>query len=211
VKGFLNPNDTVDTYKIQLPSGILNVRVRPSNEKSRLGMVLFDSDGVRVAENLAPNDGAVAKLENLNLTKAGEYILKLESPYTPETEYTLEIMPGTGTMPVAEAGAPSAPAMAPVMPSAATPPQAPAVPPMAPSAPASKVSASAAMMTGEIKTCKLLCASIQKLPFFEKVKFYGFYSGIPLLAGWLIGWIWGYIKGRKTGKRKALAQQTPKS
>lgn len=207
IKGYLNPNDRVDTYKLPLPAGNLNIRLRPSSEKAHLKLELFDSDGVQVTQQSAPNEGALAKIENLALTKTGEYILKVESIYSngPETEYTLEIMSGAGSMPTADLGAPPT---TPTTPSTPVMPTAPVTPPTSPANPVAPVTTQTQtiQVSGEVKTCALLCATIKKFPFFEKVKFYGFYSGIPLVAGCLFGWIWGYIKGRKSGKRKAAQQ-----
>jgi hypothetical protein len=209
IKGYLNPSDSVDTFKVNLPAGNLNIRMRPTSEKVRVRLELFDADGIHMADQSGPNDGAVAKIENLAIAKAGEYILKAESAYPnpSETEYTLEVIPGSA--PIADLGAPAATGAATTPVTPQIPAAAPFVPSMAPAAPSIQTSTTSTS-TAVVKTCKMIYETIRKLPFLEKVKFFGFYSGIPLFAGWLIGMIWGYVKGRKTGKRKALAQQTPK-
>jgi Mg-chelatase subunit ChlD len=209
IKGFLNPNDAVDTYKVTLPAGNLNLKVRPTSEKALLRLELSDADGVEVAHQQAPNEGAVAKIENLALTKSGEYVLKVLSVYSssPETEYSLEIMPGAGTVPVAGQEVPStAPAVpaAPVIPPVGGPPA--ATPPLAPvqPVPAAPVMGAAptAMMTGGLS-----CADYYKgLPFLQKAKLFFMYVACPGLVIFFIGWLFGYVMGRKTGKRKALAK-----
>ncbi|MFO1463001.1 MAG: VWA domain-containing protein [bacterium] len=210
-KGFLNPNDTVDTYKVNLPAGNLNVKIRPSSEKALLALELFDADGVQVARGQAPNDGAVAKIENVALTKSGEYTLKVSTPYSssPETEYTLEVLPGSGVAPTADLGAPPAPAAAPSAPSApAAPPPSAATAPAAGEAvyqPISKPIPMPRAGTGAASSQEI-CALFKQLPWLQKAKVLGLYSGLPLLGGWLIGWIWGYLKGRGSGKRWAAKQ-----
>lgn len=215
IKGFLTPNDQTDTYRVTLPAGMLNLKVRPASEKARLNMVLFDADGVEMARNMAPNDGAICKIENVNLPKAGEYILKVESIYSAsvETEYTVEIQPAAGGLPAGvEAGAPPATtAAASPAPSVPTPttPTTPAAP-AAPSAPATVTTApimKPSPWPGGGPSSKAMCEGFKLLPLWEKVKFLAFWSGIPLVAGWLIGWLWGYLKGRKSGFRKAAKVQ----
>src|SRR4030095_4393467 len=169
IKGFLNPNDTTDTYKVTLPAGNLNMKRRPDNEKSLLKIDINDSDGVDVARAQAPNEGAVAKLENVNLPKGGEYIVKVISVYSssPQTEYTLDIVPGTGVMPSADQPVPpGAPA--------ATPPSLPAPrpqsAPVAPPPPAVPVSGTAPAPVPVSATGLDIGAALKQLTLMQKAK-----------------------------------------
>ncbi|HKY63478.1 MAG TPA: VWA domain-containing protein [bacterium] len=207
IKGYVNPNDEVDTYKVNLPAGALNLRVRPISEKVHMNLTLFDADGVEVARGHAPNPGAVAKIENAAIAKAGEYVLKVSGGYDPpESEYTLEILPA-GTAPATDAGAP------PASPTAVAPPPVPPAPatPAAPTVSADRPLSKPVPMPGvpvasAPRNSKELCPLIKQLPWMQKLKFYGLYSGLPLLGGWLIGMLWGYFKGRGSGKRWAARQ-----
>ncbi|HEX5033489.1 MAG TPA: hypothetical protein VFW62_03330, partial [bacterium] len=210
IKGYVNPNDEVDTYKVNLPAGALNLRVRPVSEKVHMNLTLFDAEGVEVARGNAPNPGAVAKIENAAIAKAGEYVLKVSGGYDPpESEYTLEILPA-GAVPATDAGAP------PASPTAVAPPPVPPAPatPAAPSAPtisadqplSKPVPMPGVPVASAPRNSKELCPLIKQLPWMQKLKFYGLYSGLPLLGGWLIGMLLGYFKGRGSGKRWAARQ-----
>jgi len=212
IKGFLNPNDAADAYKVTLPAGNLNLKLRPSNEKALVRLELFDTDGVQVGQGQAPNEGAVAKMENIALTKPGEYIVKVINVYSssPDTEYTLDIVPGTGAAPSADLGAPPAGPAQPAAPSAPAAPAAPANPSNPGETvynPISKVLPMPRSGTGPASS-QDICDLFKQLPWLQKAKVVGLYSGIPLLGGWLIGWIWGYFKGRGSGKRWAARQAT---
>ncbi|MCC6272716.1 MAG: VWA domain-containing protein [Deltaproteobacteria bacterium] len=202
-KGYVNPNDEVDTYRVQLPAGSVTIRARPVSEKVQMGLELFDAEGVRVGGENAPNAGAVAKMENLPLAKAGEYVLKVKGGYNPaETEYTLEIIPGGGAAPAADAGAPPAPA-------APTTPTAPAAPSGGETVynPLSKPVPMPRAGTGALTPDYQGIAQLWKqMDWKQKAKVVGFWTLLPAFFGWLVGWIWGYLKGRASGKRWAARQ-----
>ncbi len=209
IKGYVNPNDEVDTYRVPLPAGILNLKVRPTNEKVHMSMQLYDAEGVEVVRGSAPNPGAVAKLENINITKAGEYVLKVSGGIDPsESEYTLEILTA-GAAPATDAGAPpvASPAVQPP-----TVPTTPVTPPTAPTVSADQPISKPVPMpgapigVGAAPTKQGMCQLYKQLPWMEKLKFGALVSGIPLFGGWLIGMLWGYLKGRGSGKRWAARQ-----
>ena len=213
IKGFLTPNDTVDTFKVPLPAGNLNIRARPTSEKTRLALHLFDADGVQLADGTSPNEGAVAKIENYPIAKPGEYILKLSAVYSnSDSAYTMEILPAGAAAPVADLGAP--PAASPGVQAPPAPPTPPA--PTTPLAPAPTVSADQPIskpvpmpgvpVAAAPQTSAGVCQMVKQLPLWQKVKFYAIYSGIPLVGGLLLGWIFGYFKGRGSGKRWAARQ-----
>lgn len=207
IKGYVNPNDEIDTYKIQLPAGPLSLKVRPSNESVALTVEIYDADGVQLGRAFAPNAGAVTKLENVTLPKSGEYVLKLlAGANPPESEYNLEIQSGSGAS-TSDLGAPavSPSAVAPVPPTTPTTPTAPTV---SADQPLSKPvpMPGAPIGVGAAPTKSGMCQLYKQLPWMEKLKFAALVSGIPLFAGWLIGMIWGYFKGRSSGKRWAARQ-----
>ncbi len=203
-KGYVNPNDEIDTYRVQLPAGTVTIRVRPVSEKVHLGLELFDAEGVRVGGENAPNAGAVAKMENLPLAKAGEYVLKVKGGYNPsETEYTLEVIPGGGAASAADAGAP------PAAPAAPTTPTAPAAPTGGETVynPLSKPVPMPRAGTGALTPDYQGIAQLWKqMDWKQKAKVVGFWTLLPAFFGWLVGWIWGYFKGRASGKRWAARQ-----
>lgn len=211
IKGYFNPNDDTDTYRVPLPAGPVTIRARPVSEKVQIRAELFDSDGIQLTNQIAPNEGAVLKIENFSLSKADEYVLKLSGGYNPtETEYTLEIIPG-GAAPAAATQDAGAPAAAPNTPTEA----APAAPAAAPATtagsgdtvynPLSKPVPMPRAGTGAVSDQEI-CQLFKQLPFLQKAKVLGLYSGLPLLGGWLIGMLWGYLKGRKSGKLAAAKQ-----
>jgi hypothetical protein len=189
-KNYLSANDKIDMFKMTAaPGASYAIKARPTSEKKRLQITIKDADGVQLAEASSPNEGAAVKIDNFGSVKGGELFIKLASYYSDEieTDYQLEI---TG-------GAPQAVAPSSAPPGGATEGKPTSVPP----APGS------ASAPGTLKDSKEVCLLIKSMPWMQKAKFYGFYVGIPLFAGWLIGMIWGYIKGRKAGKKKALAQK----
>ena len=214
IKGYFNPNDDTDTYRVSLPAGPVTIRARPVSEKVQIRAELFDSDGIQLTNQIAPNEGAVLKIENFNLSKADEYVLKLSAGYNPvETEYTLEIIPGGGATTASNQDA-GAPATTPNTPSEAAPTAPAGTPATAPSAgdtvynPISKPVPMPRAGTGA-SSDQEICQLFKQLPLLQKAKVLGLYSGLPLLGGWLIGMLWGYLKGRKSGKL-AAAKQAPK-
>ncbi len=200
-KAFLAVNDTVDTYKFTVaPGSPVTVKVRPVNDKANLRLWLYDSDGVELARVSAPNEGAVARIENTPNPRGGETILKVDTGYSNiDTEYSLEINTGgtaVAALPSPAPGAPAAPLAPAPLPAATT-----TTTTVAP-APIMKP----IVQTGGEPTSRALCEGFKTLPLMEKLKFLGFWNGIPLFAGGLIGFLWGYLKGRKSGKRWAARQ-----
>ncbi|MDL1872734.1 hypothetical protein FBR05_11085 [Deltaproteobacteria bacterium PRO3] len=168
-----------------------------------MGLELFDADGVRVGGENALNPGAVAKMENLPLAKAGDYVLKVKGGYHPAApESTLEIIPGGGAAPAADAGAPPAPA-------APTTPTAPSAPTGGETVynPLSKPVPMPRAGTGSLTPDYQGIAQLWKqMDWKQKAKVVGFWTLLPAFFGWLVGWIWGYFKGRASGKRWAARQ-----
>jgi hypothetical protein len=173
-----------------------------------LKLEVYDADGVKLGDTQSPNGGAVAKLENVAVTKAGPVFIRVKDYWksSAETTYSLSIS-SAGPVAGAESGAapaPSAPPPAPAAPPPSAPPAAPVAAVPAASAPAVKVPVSEGGLD--------IMQALNQLTFMQKAKWVGMYVLLPAFVIFLLGWIFGYVGGRKSGKRKALAKmnQAPK-
>ncbi len=205
-KAYFTSTDSVDTFKFPVPAGAsLNIRARPMNDKVALRLWVYDADGVELGRGQAPNDGAVAKIENLAMPKGGETFLKVDSGYSNlDTEYSLEITTGAGpAAPAQDAGA------SPAAPAAPTTPTAPASPAGGETVynPLSKPVPMPRAGTGALTPDYQGIAQLWKqMDWKQKAKVVGFWTLLPAFFGWLVGWIWGYFKGRASGKRWGARQ-----
>lgn len=103
--GWLHGNDRVDYYVFQAgPGAVYELRVKPEQDEKSLRVTVTDRDGVKVAEEDAPNAGAAVRLRDLRFPDGGDVFVKVEpKPFsahqTSESAYTLEL--------TAEGGAPA--------------------------------------------------------------------------------------------------------
>lgn len=199
--GYIGPGDRTDVYKFSGKKGQnIQFKARDKIGKIKFRVILVDSDGVKLLTTDSPNEGAAVKVENFNLPQDGEYFIRLSSFYSspPEAGYDMELT-------VSDSGTSAEPA-----PSKETPaPEKSAASDDAPVKTSGDEKALSRVAPGtgtKVQSCDMLCQLVGELPFMEKVKFYAWYSGIPLGAGILIGLIYGYVRGRKSGRRKAEKQ-----
>ncbi|MFO1518470.1 MAG: VWA domain-containing protein [bacterium] len=203
-KNYLSGSDNTDVFKVNLnPNTPYEIKARPtvanSSGSTLEGVILievYDADGVKLAEGKSPNNGALAKIDNLVINKAGPVFIRVKDYWksTAETTYSLSISP-VGTMAGGESQPSAVPPSAPP-PVVATPP-APSATPAAP--PAASVPVSA---TGEPDIGKALSG----LTLLQKAKWLGKYVLGPGFGIFFFGLLFGYVWGRRSGKRKTLAK-----
>ncbi len=192
-KNYLSANDSLDVFKINLPLGSYELKLRPENQNSILTAMLVDSDGVEIAAGRSPNPGAAAIVPFFT-KKAGYVFIRVKEPWTSDKDvaYSLALGPASGTPPLGFNAVP--PAITSNIPPAQT-----TVAPTASAGQAGKVASSDEVVA-------LASKGFSNLGFLQKAKLAFIYMMGPAFGVFLIGLLWGYIWGRRSGKRKTLAK-----
>jgi len=92
----MNLVDTMDVFKFKADAGTAyQVKVRTGNDAASMVLHAVDADGVVLGDGSSPNYGAVAKMENLKLAKAGMIFVKVNY-YNSNNggDYSLALGPG---------------------------------------------------------------------------------------------------------------------
>lgn len=196
-KNYLSGNDAIDVFKINLPVGTYELRVRPMVQNATLTVNMVDADGVELAGGRSPNEGAVVVIPFFT-KKAGYVFIRIKEPYSPsgfDIPYTLSIGPGSGAPPSAEQTSVVPPIVSTNIPPAST------------SSGAATTSAGLpSKVSGSDQVLAVATQSFSTLGFLQKTKLILIYILAPALGIFLIGLFWGYIWGRRSGKRKTLAK-----
>ncbi len=192
-KNYLSANDTIDVYKINLPVGTYELKLRPLVQNASLTATLVDSDGVEIASGRSPNEGATVTVPFFT-KKSGYVFIRVKEPWSSNQDvaYSLAIGPGSGTPP-------------PRSDTEAVPPVVTTnIPPTPQTTSAATALPSKVGTSDEVVT--VLSKSFASLSFLQKSKFVIIDVIGPAFCVFLIGLLWGYIWGRRSGKRKTLAK-----
>ena len=113
-KNFLSANDVLDTYKINLPVGSYELKIRSQLQNVMMTATLVDADGVEIASGRSPNEGAAPTIPFFT-KKPGYVFIRVKEPYSSgqDVPYSLSIGPGSGTPPTSDQTSTVPPAQSP--------------------------------------------------------------------------------------------------
>ncbi len=196
-KNYLSGNDAIDVFKINLPVGTYDLKVRPMVQNATLTVTLVDADGVELAGGRSPNEGAAVTVPFFT-KKAGYVFIRIKEPFSPsgfDIPYTLSIGPGSGAAPSADQTSVVPPIVTTNIPPASTN--------------TTTTTSSAGLpskVSGSDEVIAMTSKGFSSLGVLQKMKFLFIYVIGPAFGVFLIGLLWGYIWGRRSGKRKTLAK-----
>lgn len=194
-KNFLSANDTLDVYKVNLPVGTYDLKVRPMVQNATITVMIVDADGLELASGRSPNDGAVAMVPFFT-KQAGYVFIRVKEPYSSgqDVSYSLSLAPGSGTVPSTDQAGTVPPVVTSNVPTQNSD---------APIVNNTSASVQTKVMAGNET---LITPAFASMGFLTKAKLLLIYVIGPALGVFLIGLLWGYIWGRRSGKRKTLAK-----
>ena len=93
---YMSDVDQMDVFKFKAEAGkSYQFKVRPSSANATLQLQAVDSDGVQLGNGQSVNRGAVAKIENLKIPKAGYIFVKVSyDHYADKGPYSMAFGPG---------------------------------------------------------------------------------------------------------------------
>ena len=94
----MNDVDAMDVFKFTAEAGkTYQFKARPAADGAIMTLSAVDGDGVNLGDGHPPNNGAVAKLENLKLAKTGAIYVKVSFDRNygrPAGDYSFAVGPG---------------------------------------------------------------------------------------------------------------------
>lgn len=110
-RAWLQTNGDRDVFRFDAdPAAIYGLRVRPEERNARLEMTITDEDGVELASERAPNDGAAVRIEGVRPERAGGLFVAVGWSYLltggATTAYSLELTEEDGAVPKSAEAAP---------------------------------------------------------------------------------------------------------